>query len=121
MVTQICPNELELNKADSIDTEAAFLHLHLLISNGFVLSRIYDKRNDFDFDIINFQFCDGDVPRAPSYDVYISQLILLSKESSHQANFNTRNKSLTAKPLQQGYRYHNLRKDFSKFYRRTTY
>ena len=38
--------------------------------------------------------------------------------SSHGADFNARNKSLTAKLLQQGYRYHKLRKTFSKFYRR---
>ena len=57
---------------------------------------------------------DGDVPRSTSYGVYISQLI----RSSHVADFNARNKSLTAKLLQQGYRYHKLRKTFSKFYRR---
>ena len=38
--------------------------------------------------------------------------------SSHVADFNARNKSLTAKLLQQGYRYHKVRKTFSKFYRR---
>ena len=36
------------------DTEAPFLDLHLSISNGFVSSRIYDKRDDFDFDIVNY-------------------------------------------------------------------
>ena len=36
--------------------------------------KIYDKRDDFDFDIVNFPFLDGDVPR-PSYGVYIFQLI----------------------------------------------
>ena len=38
--------------------------------------------------------------------------------SSHVADFNTRNQILTAKLLKQGYRYHKLRKTFSKFYRR---
>ena len=33
-------------------------------------------------------------------------------------DFNTHNKVLTAKLLRQGYRYHKLRKAFSKFYRR---
>ena len=55
MVTQI-NNELQLNKSYSIDTEAAFLDLHLLISNGFDSSKIYDKGDDFDFDIGNFSF-----------------------------------------------------------------
>ena len=47
-----------------------------------------------------------------------SQLIRFARVCSHVADFNTRNKSLTAKLLQQGYRYHKLRKTFSKFYRR---
>ena len=50
--------------------------------------------------------------------LYISQLIRLARVSSHVADFNARNKSLTVKLLQQGYRYHKLRKTFSKFYRR---
>ena len=99
-------------------TEAPFLDLHLSISNGFVSSKIYDKRDDFEFDIVNFPFLDGDVPRSTSYGVYISQLIRFARVSSHVADFNARNKSLTAKLLQQGYRYHKLRKTFSKFYRR---
>ena len=72
----------------------------------------------FDFDIVNFPFLDGDVPRSTSYGVYISQLIRFARVSSHVADFNARNKRLTAKLLQQGYRYHKLRKTFSKFYRR---
>ena len=44
-------SELQLNKANTADTEAPFLDLHLSISNGFVSSKIYDKRDDFDFDI----------------------------------------------------------------------
>ena len=111
-------SELQLNKAITSDTEASFLDLHLSISNGFVSSKIYDKRDDFDFDIINFPFLDGDVPRSTSYGFYISQLIRFARVSSHVADFNARNKSLTAKLLQQGYRYHKLRKTFSKFYRR---
>ena len=71
----IYPPELQLNKANTADTEAPFLDLHLSISNGFVSSKIYDKRDDFDFDIENFPFLDGDVPRSTSYGVYISQLI----------------------------------------------
>ena len=53
MVTQIYPNKLELKKANSTNTEATFLDLHLLISNGFVSSKIYDKCDDFDFDFQN--------------------------------------------------------------------
>ena len=75
MVGQIYSTELQLNKANSSDTEAPFLDLNLLITNGMVSSKIYDKRDDFNFEIVNFTFLDGDVPRSPSYGVYISQLI----------------------------------------------
>ena len=118
MVNRIYPPELQLNKANTSDTEAPFLDLNLSISNGFVSSKIYDKRDDFDFNIVNFSIFGGDVTRSTSYGVYISQLIRFARVSSHVADFNVRNKSLTAKLLQQGYRYHKLRKTFSNFYRR---
>ena len=76
-----------------------------------VSTKIYDKRDDFDFEIVNFPFFDGDVPRPTSYGVYISQLI-------HVTDFNTIIKLLTQKLLKQGYRYNKLGKTFSKFYRR---
>ena len=83
-----------------------------------ILTKIYDKRDDFDFDFVNFPFLDGDVPRRPSYGVYISQFIRVARASSHVTDFNYRNKFLTAKLLKPGYRYHKLRKALSKFYRR---
>ena len=91
---------------------------HLSIPNGFVKTKIYEKRNDFDFDIVNFPFLGGDVPRSTSYGVYISQLVQFARVSSHVDDFNTRNNVFTAKLLRQGYRYHKIRKAFSNFYRR---
>ena len=84
------------------DTEASFLDLHLSISNVFLKTEIYDKRDDFGFNIVNFPFLDGGVPRSTSYGVYISQLIRFARVSSHVDDFNTRNKVLTAKLLRQG-------------------
>ena len=54
------------------DTEASFLDLHLSTSDGFVKTKIYDKRDDFDVDIENFPFLDGDVPRSTFCGVIIS-------------------------------------------------
>ena len=56
MVDRIYPTELKLNKANSSDTEAPFLDLNLCISNSTVSTKIYDKRDDFEFDIVNFPF-----------------------------------------------------------------
>ena len=83
--------------------------------------RINSKKNiafDFDFEIVNLPFLDGDVPRPTSYGVYISQLIRFARAPSIVADFNTCNKLLTKKLLKQGYQYNKLRKTFSKFYRR---
>ena len=118
MISQIYPSELQLDKANTSVTETAFLDLHLSISNDIVSTKIYNKRDDFDFEIVNFPFLDGDVPRSTSYGVYISQLIRFARASSHVADINTHNKWLTQKLLTQGYRYHELYKTFSKFYRR---
>ena len=73
MVDRIYPTELQLNRANSSDTEAPFLDLNVCISNGTVSTKIYDKRDDFDFDIVNFPFLGGDVSRRTSYGVHISQ------------------------------------------------
>ena len=82
MVNKIYPSELHLNKANTSYTKAAFQNLHLSI-----LTNIYDRRDDFDFEIVNVPFLDGDVPRSTSYGVYISQLIRFSRASSPIADF----------------------------------
>ena len=90
----------------------------MTIANGIVSSKIYDKWDDFNFEIVNFPFLDGDVPHSLSYGVYISQLIRFAIVCSNVDEFNNRNLFLTAKLLKQGYRYHKIRKAFSKFYYR---
>ena len=94
IVSQIYPSELQLNNANTSDTQAAFLDLN------------------YQFLMILF------LPKFTSYGVYISQLIRFARASSYVADFNTRNKLLTQKHLKQSYRYHKLCKTFSKFYRR---
>ena len=59
-------SELQLNNADSSETEALFLHLHLSILDGFVSCKIYDKRDVFDIEIVNFPYLNGDVPLRAS-------------------------------------------------------
>ena len=93
------------------------MDLNLCISNGTVSTKIYDKRDDFDFDIVYFHFLDGDVPGVPHMG-YTYLNIRFAGASSNLNDFNYRNKALTAKLLRQGNRYFKLRKAFSKFYRR---
>ena len=90
MVGQIYPTELQLNKANSSDMEAPFLDLNFSITNDIVSSKIYDKRDDFNFEIVNFLFLVGDIPRSPSYCVYSSQLIRFARVCSNVDDFNNR-------------------------------
>ena len=82
--------------------------MNLSIKNGIVSPKNYDKRDDFNFEIVYFPFLDGDVPRSPYYDVYISQLIRFARVCSNVDDFKNKNLFLTAQILKQGYRYHKI-------------
>ena len=75
IVSQIYPSELQLNKVNTSDTAAAYLDLNLSISNDIVSTKIYVKRDDFDFRIVNFPFLDGHAPRSTSYRVFLNKAI----------------------------------------------
>ena len=78
MVNRIYLSEHQLNKANVSDAEATFLDLHLFISDGFVMTKIYDKRDDFDFDIVNFPFLDGVfLVRHPMVFIFLNLFDLL--------------------------------------------
>ena len=61
-------------------------------SSRLVSTKIYDKLDDFDFELVNFPCLDGDAPRSTLYGVFFSQLIRLARASSYVADFNTHNK-----------------------------
>jgi hypothetical protein len=81
-ICKIYPKELVLNKSSSSSTDTAFLDLRLTIQNGKIKTNLYDKRDDFNFDIVNFPFLDGNIPKGPSYGVYISQLVRYARACS---------------------------------------
>ena len=97
MADQIYPTELQLDKSNTSDTVAPFLDLNLSITNDIVSSKIYDKRDDYNFEMVNFPFLDGNVPRSPSYGVYISQLIRFAGVCSNFDYFNNRSILLIAR------------------------
>ena len=88
-----------------------------VLGSSFTRGEIFSTLNRVYFDIVNFQFLDGNIPHSTSYGVYNSQLIHFAGVSSHADDFNTRNKVLTTKLLKLGYKYKIFRKAFSKFYR----
>ena len=86
-----------MNKANPSDTEAPFLDLELSITNGIFLTKIYDKQVDFNFEIVNCPFIDGDFHRSPSYGVYISQLIRFARVCPQVDDFNNSKNCFTSK------------------------
>ena len=82
------------------------------ITNDIVSSKIYDKRNDFNFEIVNFPFLDGGVPR-PLHMLYIFLSLFVLLEYVLMLMTSTTETFLTAKLLKQGYIYHKIRKTFS--------
>ena len=113
---EIYPVEITLNKANINNDHCPFIDLDIyIIINGKLNTKIYDKRDDFSFPIINYPFLDGDVSLSPFYGVYISQLVRLARVCNNVLDFNGRNLCITEKLLYQGFPYHKLIKTFTKF------
>ena len=116
-IPDIYPAELQLNNANTSDKETSFLDLNIKVIGSDIHTSVYDKRDDFGFPIVNFQWLSGDVPRLPSYGIYISQLFRFARCCTSVLNFHSKNLQSTSKLLTHGYRYHKLRKIFGKFFR----
>ena len=68
-----------------------------------LITKLYDKRDDFDFPIVNFPFMDSNIPSSPAYGIYISQLIRYARACSDYEDFIARCKILTSKLIKEGY------------------
>ena len=74
-IDSIYPIELEIKDTTDIARYASYIDLHLEIaSEGWLRTKLYDKKYDFHFPIVKFPFICGNNPAAPTYKVYISQL-----------------------------------------------
>ena len=99
-------------------TSTSYLDLLLSVSNGLLSTKLYDKRDDFDFRIVNFPFISSNIPESPAYGVYISQLIRYARACSSYCDSICRGKALTVKRLEQGYVNNRLKVYSKKFYGR---
>ena len=112
-------SQLTVEKANTSDELANYLDLTFIIeSNNRLYTKLYDKRDDFDFHIVNFPFLSSNIPSSPSYGVYISQLIRHARCCSYYDDFGYRHKLLVDRLLSQGYEVKRLRNSFKKFYGR---
>ena len=92
------------------------MDLNIKVIGSNIHTSVYDKRDDFGFPIVNFPLLSGDVPRLPSYGIYISQLVRFARCCTSVLDFHSQNLQITSKLLSHGYIYHKLRKTFGKFF-----
>ena len=118
-VKEIYPSQLTVEKANKSDHLADYFDLTFIIDSGGKLStRLCDKRDDFDFHIVNFPFFSSNITSGSSYGVYISQLIRYARCCSRYDDFRYRHKCLVDRFLSQGYIVLRLVISFKKFYGR---
>ena len=118
----IYPPELEVKETTDTASSASFLDLYLEFDDSGQLStKIYDKRDDFNFKIINFPNMCSNIPASPAYGVYISQLIRYARASSNYSDFLKRHLHLRNRLLDQGYKKIRFIRSLKKFIFRYQY
>jgi hypothetical protein len=100
-------------------TPLSYLDLHLEIdSEALLRTKLYNKRDDFNIPIVNFPFIFSSIPAAPTYEIYISQLIRYSRACGSYQDFLDRRLLLTRTLLNQGFLLVMLKSSLRKFYGR---
>ena len=118
-MSDIYPPELEIkDTTDSVDF-VNYLDIRLQTDrNNNLSTRLFDKRDEFNFPIVNFPFLDGNIPLSPAYGIVVSQLVRWARASTLYKDFADRCSQLTSKLLKQGYVLPRLITTFRKFYGR---
>ena len=111
----IYPPELEVKETTYTASFASFLDLYLEFDDSGQISTKIDKRDDFNFKIINFPNMCSNIPASPAYGVYISQLISYARASSNYSDFLKRHPHLRNRLLDQGYKKIHLIRSLKKF------
>ena len=115
------PEELTISETTEFTSVAS--HLNLLLTrdeNKNVTTKLDDKRDTFSFHIVNFPFMSSNIPSAPAYGVYASQLIRYAHCCSNYSDFLSCHRVLVTRLLSQGYKINRLSNTFKKFYGRHT-
>ena len=114
----IYPDELEIKETTESTNSASYLDLYLQVGSNGLHTKLYDKRDDFDFEIINYPHLSSNIPTSPAYGVYVSQLLRYCRACDSYNHFKVRHKSLASKLVSQGYLPKRLVRTFKKFYGR---
>ena len=115
-LSEIYPASLVVNKSNSLENNVAYLDINIVSESNNLKFSVYDKRDDFSFEIVNYPYLDSCIPRKSALGVFVSQLIRYARICSTYKDFSERGLSLSHKLLQQGYKYESLRKMASRFF-----
>ena len=115
VLTAIYPPEMIVNKTNISVRKTIFLDLTISIYRGKFYVKLYEKRNDYSFDVINYPFLDGNIPKNQSYGIFISQLVRFARINSSFNGFILDCKSLVSKLVRQHFNPAALRKRFEVF------
>ena len=120
-ISDIYPKELTISETTESTSVALYLYLLFIRDNSNnITTKLYDKRDTFGFHIVNFPFMSCNIPSAPAYGVYASQLIHYARCCSNYSDFLSRHRALVTRLLSQGYKVNCLSNTFKKFYDRHT-
>ena len=120
-ISDIYPKELTISETTESTSIASYLDLLFIRDkNNNITTKLYDKRDAFGFHIVNFPFMSSNIPSAPAYGVYTSQLIRYARCCSNYSDFLLRHRALVTRLLSQGYKVNHLSNTFKKFYGRHT-
>ena len=111
---RIYPPELQLTCEDKSDKEVNYLDLHLEVNNSSIEYRLFDKRDNFGFEIVNFPDLSGNIPTSQSYGVFISQLVRYARCCQKLIDFKNRTVLLVNKLLKQNFKFIKLCKTFRR-------
>ena len=114
---KIYPTELSITKETKSDKEASYLDLLITIKDAKFHTKLYDKRDDFNFRVVNYPYpVASNIPEKPAYGVYASRIISFARACDDYTDFSERHISLCDTLLRQGYRYRYLVKQLRSTY-----
>ena len=116
-IYKIYPRELEIKPESVNSKEVSYLDLRIKSENGLLDFSIYDKRDDFNFKIVNFPFMDSCIPKKSALGVFYSQMIRFARINSSYQNFKVKCKNLTERLLSQGYKLADLKRLSLRFFK----
>ena len=100
---QIYPPELILNKENANDTRATFLDMDITVDSKQFITKLYDKRDKFGFDIVSYPDLSGNIPTRPAYGVFTAQIIRIARVCTKLIDCTSRVKTLIERLLRQGF------------------